>query len=55
LLRRVLADDTSNVHEETICYPPLTPPGQPALCHTFPPETVAATSTIQVNYVPQIP
>lgn len=55
LLRRVLADDIRSVHEETINYPPLTPPGQPALCHTFPPATVAATSTIQVNYAPQIP
>jgi hypothetical protein len=55
LLFRVLGDDTSDVTQETISYPPLTPPGQPTLCHSFPPVPVPATSTIQVNYVRQIP
>ena len=55
LLFRVLADGTSNVDEETISYPPLTPPGQPTLCRSFPPTLVPATSNIQVSYVPQVP
>ncbi|MFC6972658.1 hypothetical protein ACFQLY_37795, partial [Paraburkholderia dipogonis] len=55
LLRRVLMDDTSPLHEETITYPPLVPSGHPTLCQTFPPATVPATSSIQVSYVPQIP
>jgi hydroxyethylthiazole kinase len=55
LLFRVLGDDTSEATHETISYPPLTPQGQPALCHSFPPVPVSATSTIQVNYARQIP
>ncbi|WP_193727575.1 M23 family metallopeptidase [Paraburkholderia franconis] len=55
LIFRILSDDTSSVSHATISYPPLTPPGQPTLCHSFPPAPVTATLSIQVSYEPQIP
>ena len=55
LLSRVISDDPSSVSQEMISYPPLTPPGQPTLCHSFPPVPVPATSTVQVSYVHQAP
>jgi predicted chitinase len=55
LLSRVISDDASSVSQETISYPPLTPPTHPTLCHSFPPVPVPATSTVQVNYVHQAP
>jgi hypothetical protein len=36
-------------------YPPLNPPGNPALCQSFPPQEVAYTSTGTVNHEKQIP
>lgn len=54
-LANVLFDDPTLTGSVRFQHPPLTPPGNPALCATFPPAAVAATSTETVNYEPQIP
>jgi hypothetical protein len=54
-LADVLFDDVPRSGSVRFTYPPLSPAGNPALCQTFPPATVAFTASETVHYDKQIP
>jgi hydroxyethylthiazole kinase len=55
LLAEVLLDRPRRTSSGPLSYPPLSPPGSPVLCSTFPPAAVPSTQTVTVTYVAQKP
>ncbi|MFM0338795.1 hydroxyethylthiazole kinase [Paraburkholderia fungorum] len=55
LLAEVLLDQPPRTDTGTLNYPPLSPPGNPFLCSTFPPAAVPSTQTVTVTYAAQKP
>ncbi len=54
-LANILFDEPLLTGSVQFHYPPLNPPGNPALCATFPPANVAATLNETVHYALQVP
>jgi hypothetical protein len=54
-LENVLFDYPTRTSAEILRYPPLTPPGNPSLCASFPPINIPFTASVTVHYVRQIP
>lgn len=55
LLAEVLLDQPRRADSGPLRYPPLSPPGSPELCSTFPPAAVPSTQTVTIIYVAQKP
>lgn len=54
-LANILFDEPLKSGQVNFTYPALSPPGNPALCTSFPPATVPYTERQIIDYEPQIP
>ncbi|MCT8272493.1 M23 family metallopeptidase [Xanthomonas translucens] len=54
-LANILLDEPLKSGQVNFTYPALSPPGNPALCASFPPATVPYTERQIIDYEPQIP